>query len=125
MGQRTPEDCDRAFGERLNAEDVDGIVQLYEPDATFIPQEGEPITGTQGIRQALAEFAAMKPKIKMNVTKVVKAGGDLAVLYNNWALSAKGPDGATINMEGKAIEIVRRQPDGTWLFVVDDPFARG
>ncbi len=124
MGARTPEDCDRLFGERMNAGDLDGMVSLYEPHATFVPQEGDPVTRTENIRQALAGFLAMKPKIKMNVAKAVKAGGDLAVLYNNWSMSATGPDGTVVNMTGKSIEVVRRQSDGTWLFVVDDPFAR-
>lgn len=83
MGARTPEDCDRLFGERLNAGDLNGMMLLYEPYATFGPQQGEVVSGIEGIRQALAEFLAMKPKIKMNVTKVVKAGGDLAALYND------------------------------------------
>ena len=61
----------------------------------------------------------------MNVVLVVRSGEDLAVLYNDWSASAKGPDGAPFEMAGKAIEVVRRQPDGSWLFVVDDPFARG
>ena len=59
------------------------------------------------------------------VTKVVSAGDDLAVLYNDWSMSATGADGAAVSGSGKAIEIVRRQPDGTWRFVVDDPFGRG
>ncbi|MFI5364127.1 MAG: hypothetical protein ACHQ4J_00750 [Candidatus Binatia bacterium] len=39
-------------------------------------------------------------------------------------MSATGPDGGPVNMTGMALEIVRCQSDGTWLFVVDDPFAR-
>ena len=50
---------------------------------------------------------------------------DIAVLYNDWNLSANGRDGKRIERAGKAIEIVRRQADGTWLFVFDDPYARG
>jgi hypothetical protein len=26
---------------------------------------------------------------------------------------------------GKAMEICHRQPDGTWRFAIDDPYARG
>ncbi len=28
-------------------------------------------------------------------------------------------------LAGKAIEVVRRQADGTWRFAIDDPYARG
>ena len=61
----------------------------------------------------------------MNVGRIVKAGDDIAVLYNDWTLSATGPDGAPFADQGKATEIVRRQRNGTWRFVVDDPRARG
>ena len=125
MSARTPEECDRLFAQHVNTGNLDALVALYEPRATFVPQQGSPVTGTAGIREALAGFAAMKPKLTMNVTKVVSAGDDLAVLYNDWSMSATGADGAAVSGSGKAIEIVRRQPDGTWRFVVDDPFGRG
>jgi ketosteroid isomerase-like protein len=40
-------------------------------------------------------------------------------------MSAKGPDGVLIERSGRAIEIVRRQTDGTWRVAIDDPYARG
>jgi uncharacterized protein (TIGR02246 family) len=124
MPARTPEEVDRLFAEHINAGNVDAVVALYEPQATFVPQEGAPITSGDGIRKALSEFAAMKPKLKMNVSKTVTAGNDLALLYNDWTMTVIGPDGKSLDASGKAIEIVRRQPDGSWLFVLDDPFGR-
>ena len=125
MAARTPQDVDHLFAEHVNAGNVEAVVALYEPHATFVPQEGAPISGTDGIRQALAGFAAMKPRLKMNITKTVTVGNDLAVLYNDWTMTAVGPDGKSLDGSGKSIEIVRRQPDGSWRFVLDDPFARG
>ena len=125
MAARTPEDCDRLFAEHVNAGDVDAVARLYEPRATLVQQDGPPATGAAAIRDALAGFAALKPRIEMNVTRVVKAGDDLAVLYNDWTLVGTDPDGKRLELTGKAIEVVRRQRDGTWLFAVDDPFARG
>jgi uncharacterized protein (TIGR02246 family) len=124
MNAQTPEDCDRLFGERMNAGDVEGVVALYETDATFVPREGPPVSGTAAIRAAIAGFAATRPRLEMRVTKTVTAG-DVAVLYNDWSMRATGPDGTPLATSGKALEVVRRQADGTWRFVVDDPFARG
>jgi uncharacterized protein (TIGR02246 family) len=125
MTARAPEDVDRLFAENLNSGNVDGVVALYEPRATFVPQDGPPVNGAAQIRAAIASFAAMKPALAMNVTKTVRAGEDLAVLYNDWTMTIAGPDGKPLEMSGRAIEIVRRQADGSWLFALDDPFARG
>jgi uncharacterized protein (TIGR02246 family) len=125
MEAKTPEDVDRIFAECVNAGDVDGVVALYEPDATLLMQDGGPSTGTDAIRVAIGQFAAMKPDLRMSIRNVVYGGGDIAVVYNDWELTLVGPDGQTIEDRGKACEIVRRQPDGSWKFVIDDPRMRG
>ena len=81
--------------------------------------------GQAAIREALAPMIAAKARITMRVVRVERAGDDLAALYNDWTASATAPDGTTVEMTGKAIEIVRRQPDGTWRFAIDDPYGRG
>jgi uncharacterized protein (TIGR02246 family) len=124
MKPRTPEECDELFARHLNAGDLDGLVNLYEPRAVLVQQDRSVAAGT-AVREGLAGFVAMKPRITMNVIQVVRVGDDLAALYNDWSLTATGPDGASVSMSGKAIELTRRQSDGSWLFALDDPFARG
>ena len=124
MAATKPEDVDRLFAEYLNAGDVEGVVALYEPQATLLMQDGAPSTGTEAIRIAIGQFAAMKPSLRMSIRKVVYGGVDIAVVYNDWELTLVGPDGNAIEDQGKACEIVRRQPDGSWKFVVDDPRMR-
>jgi ketosteroid isomerase-like protein len=40
-------------------------------------------------------------------------------------MSVKRPDGTLSETAGKALEVVRHQPDGSWRVAIDDPFARG
>jgi uncharacterized protein (TIGR02246 family) len=125
MPARTPRQCDDLFARHLEAGDVDAVVALYEPDACLVLEGGRVARGTRAIRKAIATFAAMKPRFEMNVHRIVKAGDGIAVLYNDWTLSATGPDGVSFADRGRAIEVVRRQRNGTWRFTVDDPRARG
>jgi uncharacterized protein (TIGR02246 family) len=120
---RTPADVDRLFGERVNAGDVDGVVALYEPTATLLGLDGTRAIGHAAIRQAIAGLVALKPRMTMNVDTVVEAG-DIAALYNDWHMTGIGPDGQPLEVRGHALEVVRRQADGRWLFVIDDPDAR-
>ena len=122
---RSPADVDRLFGERLNAGDVDGVVALYEPTATLVRDDGSSAVGTAAIREEIAGIAALRPQITMHVTHVVTGGGDVAALYNDWRATATGLDGTRVELAARATEIVRRQADGTWRFVIDDPYARG
>jgi uncharacterized protein (TIGR02246 family) len=121
---KTPEDVDRLFAEYVNAGDVERVVALYEPHATLLMQDGAPSSGTEAIRIAIADFVAMKPNLVVSVRQVVHGGGDIAAVYNDWDLTLLGPDGRTIEDRGKACEIVRRQADGNWKFVIDDPRMR-
>lgn len=125
MAPRTPEDCDALFERHVNAGDLDGLVALYEPDATLSAAPGETAVGHAAIREALAPLIAARARITMHVVRVARAGDDLAMLYNDWTGSLTTPDGTVADMAGKAIEVVRRQADGTWRFAIDDAYARG
>jgi uncharacterized protein (TIGR02246 family) len=120
---RNPEDCDRLFAERLNAGDVDGVLALYEEGASYVHRDGV-ATGRAAIRARIERLAAMRPTLRCDVRRAVRAGEDLAVLYNDWTLTASGGDGKPVEITGRALEIVRRRSDGEWLFVVDDPHGR-
>ncbi len=63
--------------------------------------------------------------MQLQTTGVIESGG-LAVVYGEWSLTGgTDPDGNPVNLEGRSTEAMRRQPDGSWLDVVDDPFSRG
>jgi uncharacterized protein (TIGR02246 family) len=125
MAARSPEDCDRLFSEGINAGDAAAVAALYEPGATLALEGGGIASGSSAIRGFLDVFVAMKPKLTMNVVRVLRGGDDVAVLYNDWRMTFTDSEGRQQHDAGKAIEIVRRQADGSWKFVVDDPRARG
>lgn len=122
MAAKNPEDLDRLFAESVNAGDAAAVAALYEKDGVLVFQ-GTTFQGPDQIRAFLEGMTAAKAKITMNVKQVVRAG-DIAMLYNDYSMTITGPDGKTEASSGKAIEVVRRQADGSWKYVIDDPAAR-
>ena len=122
---RTPADCDRLFEDYVNAGDVEAVVALYEEGGSLVQRDGAVASGHAAIRGVIARLVTIRTALRNDVVCVIEAGGDLALVYNDWNMSARGRDGKTIEMAGNAIEVVRRQPDGTWRFAIDDPYARG
>jgi uncharacterized protein (TIGR02246 family) len=96
---------------------------LYEPDAILVPQPGmEPVKGTGAIRTALEGFLALKGRLELE-TKHVLQHGDIALLRAAWRLKGTGPDGQRVEMAHGSAEVVRRQPDGSWRYIIDHPYG--
>jgi ketosteroid isomerase-like protein len=53
MAATTPEQIHRVFEERFNAGDLDGLMELYEPEAALIAQPGSVAHGSEQARAAL------------------------------------------------------------------------
>jgi len=116
------EEWHRRFSEAFNAGDLDAVMALYEPGASLVAQPGELATGAGAIRQALSAFRLMQPTLKVETQRIVQAG-DIALLHGRWTLTGTGPDGNAINLAGQSSEVVRRQADGSWRCVIDNPYS--
>jgi uncharacterized protein (TIGR02246 family) len=125
MPARKPEECDSLFERHLNAGELDALVDLYEPGATLVASPGEQTVGHAAIREVLAGWIAARAQMRLVVGQVLRSGDDIAALYNDWSGHYVDADGARVEVAGQAIEIVRRQSDGTWRFAIDDAYARG
>src|ERR1700691_292566 len=105
-----PEDLTRLFVERSNAGDVDGVAELYETDAVMAYPPGQFTTGREAIRELWAGVLAHRPQFEPEAPLPTLISGDIA-------LTATPPrDGA-----GARAQVARRQPDGTWLRLLDQP----
>jgi uncharacterized protein (TIGR02246 family) len=122
MAARNPDEIDALFGKALNAGDVDALLALYEPTATFTVEPGKIVSGHAAIRDALNGFLALKPSISLT-PRVLGNAGDIALVSSEWVLKGTGPDGKPVELTGTSAEVVRRQADGTWKFVVDSPWG--
>ncbi|NGN67507.1 nuclear transport factor 2 family protein [Streptomyces sp. A7024] len=104
-----PNDLGRYFIERANAGDVDGLVALYEPDAVLAFPPGSLATGHAEIRKVYEQFVAAAPVLSPGRQHPALVTGDLALTST------------TLDNGDMTVEIARRQPDGSWLWVADQP----
>jgi ketosteroid isomerase-like protein len=122
MPAMTPEQIHRLFEDAFNDGDIDNLMLLYEPDAVLVPQPGSVATGTEQVRAALQGYLALNGRITLD-TKLVLPVGDLAYMSNTWSLNGTGPDGSPLTLGATTAEVARRQPDGTWLYVIDNAWG--
>jgi uncharacterized protein (TIGR02246 family) len=107
---RRPEDLTRLFVERANDGDAIGIAALYEEDAVMAYPPGSQTVGRDDIRALWEKVLANAPRFEQEPPLPTLVSGDIA-------LTATAPrDGA-----GARAQVARRQPDGSWLRLLDQP----
>jgi ketosteroid isomerase-like protein len=104
-----PEDLARFFIARANAGDVDGLVALYQADAILVGPDGQPLVGAAAIHDFYAGLLKDKPAFQAGVQRPAIRHGDIALTSSRLA------NGAV------TAEVARRQPDGAWLWIIDQP----
>lgn len=117
---RNPQELHPLFTEALNSGDVEGLAALYDPQGFLMTGRGA--CGADEIRAALARYVASESRIELT-TRSVQQAGDTALLVGDWKLRRKGSDGQEIHSSGTSVEVVRRQPDGSWRYLIDLPYG--
>ena len=115
----TPEQLAELFMRLLAAGDLDGLMSLYEPGATLVPTANGAATGTEAIRECLQALIHDRVSIKL-VPRKIQVSGDVALVSNAATVVGATPDGSSVTTH--TTEVLRRQPDGRWTYLIDDPF---
>ncbi|MBA9001915.1 YybH family protein [Thermomonospora cellulosilytica] len=105
-----PEDITRLFVERSNAGDATGVAALYEENAVLAYPPGGQTVGREAIRELWEKVLAARPRFEPESPLPTLISDDIALT----ATVAK--DGA-----GARAQVLRRQPDGSWLRLLDRP----
>ena len=104
---KNPNDLEKYFIERANAGDVEGLVALYESNAVIADGQIIVAEGQSQIREFFTNFLVNCPQFASSDQAEALCVGELALT------SSRTSSGDV------TAEVARRQPDGSWLWVID------
>ena len=122
MSGQTPLETVENLIEAMNTRNVERAVSLYEPGGALVAEPGKVAIGTDALRGAIEGFCAASPTVTTKSYEIIVAG-DIALYCSDWSIGGTAPDGSAIHMEGKSSDVLRRQSDGRWLIVLDNPYG--
>ncbi len=85
-------------------------------------QPGMRVEGTDALREAFGHFISSSPNITVTGHNVIQAG-NIALHSSTWIMTGKAPDGTAFEQTGFSTVVLRKQPSGEWLMVIDNPFG--
>lgn len=125
MSVQQPQDMNQVWANAFNAGHLEEMLSLYESDAVYVPQPGaQPARGLTAIKSGLRAFLAMNPTIEFEQQYCLTCG-DVALLRANFQLRGTSADGQPFELKSATSEVLHRQADGSWKYVIDHPFGAG
>ena len=113
--------ADSAFMAAANAGDADQIAEVYAEDGSVLAPNLPPQKGRDAVRAFWGGFLDAYTVRFEIASDTIEGRGDLAYNQGHYRFTAvpkaKGVPG--IADEGKFLEILKKQRDGSWKYVVD------
>lgn len=97
--------------------DWDAVVRLFTADAIRFPPHHAPIRGRAAMRAWLGTFPPIQ-QFDITADEIVGCE-DVAFVRGRYALTAAAPGSAPMTDRGHYMGLLRRQPNGSWLWTTD------
>ncbi|WP_316820250.1 hypothetical protein [Pedobacter gandavensis] len=110
------------FRNCLKNRDLKGAMSCFDPQGLYIDSDGTEIRGQSQIEAAIAQLCALSPEIKGGQAHVSTIG-DLSLWMDEWGMTAAMPNGHVIKSTGHTACLMKRNEQGLWLWLVDNPFG--
>ena len=117
---KRPEDMSPRLAAAFNAADHNAMAALYEPRAILVDDTGARHQGTDAIRAVLTAMLEAGG-VMASTPRFAVVAGDVALCGADWRLDATAAGGGVALAEGRSLEVLRRQADGTWRYLIDCP----
>ena len=109
----------KAFHEK----NIDSVMNSYETNAIVVFEPELPIKDAKIIKQKFINAFSLNPQFLYNGHEVF-VHGSTATHIAPWSMSGTAPDGTQISQHGLSVSVLKKQPNGDWLIVFDNPHSQ-
>jgi uncharacterized protein (TIGR02246 family) len=119
MRVTSPSKFPSAFAAAFSSRDITAVMALYCADAVLVNTTGEELRGTEAIANYLQWHLVKKLTMRISPHSLV-IQSDIALLNNKFEVL----DGHSVLFSGDSMEVLRRDADGGWRLLIDQPNSK-
>jgi len=103
---------------------IDGVLNSYESGASVMFEPGKQVSDPTVLKEMFKGAFTLNPKFSYPNGHEVYVSNDLALHIAPWVMAAEAPDGTAIEQIGLSVSVLRKQDNGHWLLVLDNPHGQ-
>lgn len=111
-------DAHNALAAAYNTGDLNTVLDIYDVNGIIVAEPGNPVSGKEKFESAVKAILSIKGKMEIKTVYCLQSG-DVAVGRSEWSIK----DGNEVKVSAKGIELLKRQPNGTWKVLIDHAFG--
>lgn len=103
---------------------IDRVLTSYEDGAAVVFEPGKRVSDPVVLKQMFEGAFQLNPKFSYPNGHEVYISNDIALHIAPWVMTGKAPDGAEVEQSGLSVAVLRKQVNGSWLLVLDNPHGQ-
>lgn len=112
------QDVHKNLAAAFNTGDLGTVLNMYDANGIIVAEPNNPVSGREKFEAAVKAILSIKGKMEIKTVYCLEHG-DVAVGRSEWSIK----DGDETKVAAKGVELLKRQPDGTWRVVIDHAFG--
>jgi ketosteroid isomerase-like protein len=97
-------------------------LDCFDDEAIYVTGIGTFVKGKENIRKALEQVCGLKPDLQAQRSTGFTVD-NITAWVDEWTMKATLPDGTKLDMKGTSSDILKKQPNGNWAYLVDNPYG--
>jgi len=111
-------DAHSALAAAYNTGDLKTVLSMYDVEGIIVAEPDKPVSGSEKFEAAVNAILSIKGVMEIKTVYCLESG-DVAVGRSEWSIK----DGNQTKVAAKGVELLKRQPDGTWKVLIDHAFG--
>lgn len=103
--------------------DIEGVMASYESNAVVVFEPEKPVSDPAILQEMFQGAFMINPNFVYSGHEVF-IKDDIATHFAPWTMTGQAPDGTDIKQSGLSVSVLRKQEDGKWLIVFDNPHGQ-
>lgn len=113
-----------AMTDAFHKQNINQIMASYEENPVIMFEPGTKVDNNEGVIAMFQGAFEINPKYSYPNGHEVIIAGDLALHIAPWKMQGVTPDGQSLEETGLSVAVLRKQEDGRWLLVLDNPHGQ-